>query len=167
MVNFITFKMLVRHIRPSHTPRCSSVRTGERRATAVIFSNQSNHQRHGPSLLLNSLHALPPALDLLLVQPHAVVARADGKHIPAQAPARAPGDSIKVERRRHPLARGIGGGRGPDAHGAVLGGGRDVGLGQDGGRPGHVAHPVSVAGEGVDDLVALAVGTVRGEKEES
>ena len=79
-------------------------------------------------LLLNRLHTLPAALELLLEQPDPVIARAHGQDVPAQAPAGPPRDSVKVESRRLPLAGRVGRGRRPDADGLVLGGGRDVGL---------------------------------------
>ena len=48
--------------------------------------------------------------------------------------------------------------RGPYSDRLVLGGGRDVGFLEDGGRPGDVADPVGVAGEGDGGGVFLIRG---------
>lgn len=128
---------------------------------------------------LDRLDALPAAGQLLLPQSDLIVTGADGQNVAAQAPARAPGDSVEVQggllpiacTRRISLARHrstsskIGGNRterrvraGPDLDGLVLRCGGDVRLGQHCRRPSDVAHPVGVTGQ----LAGAGVGASLG-----
>lgn len=96
------------------------------------------------TLLFDILHLLPLSLEVLLPQANLVVSSTDGKNVSARAPANPPQDAVELELLAGPLAwvRCVGC---PDTDGLVLRGGRDIGLGEDAGRPGDITDPVGVA----------------------
>ncbi len=110
----------------------------------ALLYETSEHQP--PTLLLNPLHAIPLPSQILLPQTDFVVAATDREDVAAETPAYPPQHGVEVQDDRIPVVR-VRGVRGPYPHRLVLGCGRDVGFLEDGGRPGHVADPVGVAGQ--------------------
>lgn len=116
-------------------------------------------QHHLKTLLLNSLDILPLPPQILLPQRDLVIPAARRQHVPAQGPADSPDGRLKVEHLDGPLSRAGRVAR-PDPHGPILRGAGDITLLQYRRRPGHVAHPVRVARQGLPLLLVRVGGGV-------
>lgn len=110
-------------------------------------------------LILHGLDTLPLATQVLLPQRDLVIAATNSEHVTAETPADTPDSGIEAQDLAGPLAL-VGSIARPDAHRPVLRRGRDVALLQHGRAPGHVAHPVGVAGEGLALLLVALGGRV-------
>ena len=127
------------------------------RKTSPPHSSSHESQGNPPYLLLNPLHTIPLPLQILLPQTDLIIPSTHRQHIPTQTPAHPPQYGVEVQNRGFPIV-GTGRVRGPYSDGLVLGGGGDVGFLKDGGRPGDVADPISVAEEGDGGGVFLVGG---------
>lgn len=70
------------------------------------FLKATSNTLHDLNLLVDVLHFLPVALEILLPQCHFIVTSAHGQDIAAQAPADAPQDGVEFEDGAGPLAGG-------------------------------------------------------------